>query len=206
MYLDTSSLFNWISLRASGYHESGPYTRRSLSSSDVGATVEFAVGRPWGNTKFVTGWTGRDLQLHPSIREFFGTSTYAGIEQKFGDSLTVALLGEYLRSWRVQDLRFATGQAMAPAFRFSYQPNATWGFDGNFRYERGQGFHAYDNVQSAFLISYTKPLRSDLKDGFGEVPVEFPIRISVGIQQEQFLQFTGGGQSLWRPIVRLSIF
>ena len=64
--------------------------------------LEFTVGRPWGKTAFVTGYTRRNLTFSPLVRQFFTTSTYAGITRKFGEKLTVTALGEYIRSYRVQ--------------------------------------------------------------------------------------------------------
>ncbi len=164
------------------------------------------MGRPWGRNALITGWAVRDLQFDPLIREFYSTNTYAGFEHRFGKSFKAALLGEYIRSWRVQDTKFAIAQAMVPGARFEYRPGKRWQIQGHFAMERGEGFHAYDNVQSGFFISYVKPLSSSINDGFGAVPVQYPIRLSFGVQQEQFLNFTGRGQSQFRPIVRLSFF
>ena len=206
VYLSTSSFFNWLALRGSAFHESGGFTLRSLNSTDTGATLEWTVGRPWGKTALLTGWSARDLKFNPLIREFYTTSTYAGLERKFGRKLTLDILGEYIRAWRVQDRTYVTAQALAPGARFEYQPSLHWSVDGKFTLERGESLHSYDNVQSAFFISYVKPLRSSMDDGFGTVPVSLPIRLSFGIQQEMFMNFTGRGQSLFRPIVRLTLF
>ena len=71
---------------------------------------------------------------------------------------------------------------------------------------KGEGFGLYDNVQSSFFISYVKPFRRSLTDGFGEVPVEYPLRFSVGIQTDNFYNFTGRGQTQIRPVIRLTLF
>jgi tetratricopeptide (TPR) repeat protein len=206
VHLSTSSFFDWISLKASAFHESGPFTARNLSSRDVGAQLEFRVGRPWGKTALVTGYSARDLQFDPLIREYFTTSTWVGVERKFGDKLAVRALGEYVRAWRVQDNLFATAQMMRPAAEFTYQANNRWSVDGTFALSRGQGFHTYDNMQSSFFISYIKPWRGRVTDGAGEVPVEYPLRFSIGIQQQNFPNFTGRDQSMFRPVIRLTLF
>ncbi len=207
VYMSTSSFGNWISARGGAYHEAGPFTIRKLSSRDLGAHLDFRVGRPWGNTALVTGYSVRDLQFSPLVREFFTTSTYAGIERQFMDrKLKVTALGEYIRSWRVQDLTFGLGQTMRPAGEVEYRPNNRWLFEGTFAYSRGEGFHAYDNMQSGFLISYVKPLRRSIDDGAGPVPVEYPLRLSFGIQQQTFFNFTGRDQTHFRPVVRLTLF
>lgn len=206
LYFSTSSFGNWLSVRGQAFHESGPFSQRNLNSNELGANVEFTVARPWGRTGLVTGWSGRDLKFNPLIREFYSTNTYVGVERRFGKNLKLTALGNYIRSWRVQDLQYVTAQAMAPSFAFDYRPSPKWTFEGNFAFQRGMNLHTYDNVQSRILISYVKPFRSSSNDGFGMVPVEYPIKISFGIQQEQFLNFTGRGNSQIRPVVRVSLF
>jgi tetratricopeptide (TPR) repeat protein len=206
VYASSNSFGNWISFRGSAYHEAGPFTGRDLNSRDVGAHLEFTVGRPWGKTALVTGYSVRDLQFSPLVRQYFTTSTYAGLQRHFGKRLTVTALGEYLRAWRVQDQTFAIAQAMRPAFQLHFQATRNWTVDGNFAYDRGEGFHDYDNIQSGLLISYLKPLHRSVSDIGGEVPVEYPLRFSIGFQQDQFVSFAGRGQAIFRPVIRLTIF
>ncbi len=207
-YVETNSIGDWLQLRAQGFHEAGPFTDRDLSSRDVGGRLEFIVGRPWGRSAFLTGYTVRDIVYNPSIREFFTTSTYAGLQHTFGRSrkLTVAGLGEYVRSWRVQNSEYAIAQALQPAGQITYEPNNRWKADGSVAWGKGEGFSAYDNVQSSFFISYVRPFRRSVTDGFGNVPVEYPLRFSFGIQTDNFYDFTGHGQAQIRPVVRLTVF
>lgn len=205
-YFSTNSFFNWIAVHGNAYHEAGPFTNRSLSSRDVGSNLEFTVGRPWGKTAMVTGYSVRDLQFSPLVREYFTTSTYAGLQRQFGQKLKATLLGEYIRAWRVQDAAFAIAQAMRPAASFEYRANRHWTVDGQVAFDRGEGFHAYDNIQSGFFISYDKTLRRSVAGVTGDVPVEYPLRFSVGLQQDMFSNFTGHGQAIFRPVVRLTIF
>jgi tetratricopeptide (TPR) repeat protein len=205
-YFSSNSFFNWIAVHGHAFHEAGPFTNQNLSSRDVGANLEFTVGRPWGRTAMVTGYSVRDLQFNPLIREFFTTSTYVGLQRQLGQNLKVTLMGEYIRSWRVQDLLFATAQAMRPAASFEYRAGRRWTIDGQVAFDRGEGFNAYDNIQSGFFISYDKPLRRNVVGVSGDVPVEYPLRFSVGLQQDTFPNFTGHGQAMFRPVVRLTIF
>ena len=208
LYLSTSPFFNWLIVRGSAIHESGPFTQQNLSSRDLAASLEFEVGRPWGHNALVTGYSVRDLLFHPAVHEFFTTSTWLGVEHKFGEKMAVTGLGKYIRSWRVQDLSFATAQILVPGVRFEYKPSDRWSFDGSFDYTRGEGFHLYDNMQSGFLISYMRPWRRSIEDGGGALAIEYPLRFSVGIQQQSFYGFTGapGSTSSFRPVVRISIF
>ena len=97
-------------------------------------------------------------------------------------------------------------QAMRPAGEIEYRPTPRWTFNANLAFTRGEGFHAYDNMQSGFFISYLKPLRQAARDAIGVVPVEYPIRFSVGLQQQQFMNLTGRGQAIFRPVFRLTLF
>ncbi|ABF43608.1 Tetratricopeptide repeat protein [Candidatus Koribacter versatilis Ellin345] len=208
VYLQSNSIGDWLQIRGEAYHEAGPFTDRDLSSRDVGTRLEFVVGRPWGRNALLTGYSARDIQYNPSIREFFTTSTYAGLQHTFGRerSLTVAALGEYIRSWRVQDDFYAIAQAIEPGGRITWQPNNRWKLDGNFAWGKGEGFALYDNVQSSFFISYVKPFRRSMTDAFGDVPVEYPLRFSLGVQTDNFYHFTGRGQTQIRPVIRLTLF
>lgn len=119
----------------------------------------------------------------------------------------MSFLGEYVRAWRVQSPFFVTAQAMRPAMRLEYDINKRWSITANGALSRGQGFHAYDNVQSGVFISYMKPIRRHLNDGTGDLSVEYPLQLSFGFQQDDFYNFTGSGRAMmFRPVVRLSLF
>jgi tetratricopeptide (TPR) repeat protein len=206
LYLSTSSFFNWVSVQGSVIREAGPFTEQNLHSRDALANLEFTVGRPWGNTSLLAGYSVRDLLIRPEIREYYSTSTYAGVQRRLGSRLTVAVLGEYLRSWRVFNETFAIAQAMRPGARFEYRPNNRWQVTGSFTLSRGQGFHVYDNAQSEFLVSYLRPVRRNFDDGSGAVQVAYPARFSFGLEQQTFYNFGGQSKTTLLPIVRLNLF
>jgi tetratricopeptide (TPR) repeat protein len=209
-YVSSSPLFNALTIRGQAYHESGPFTLQNLSSGEKGARIDFTVGRPWGKNALVTGYTIRDLQFNPVISEFFSTSSYVGFQRRFGRNLTVTPLVEMIRSWKVQSPQFARAEAFVPGGTFEYRPTEKWTVDGNFVWQSGRGknplLHAYDNVQSGFYISYLKPLRQSTHDGIGEIPVEYPIRFSIGIQQQNFFNLTGQSNASIVPVIRLTLF
>ncbi len=207
LYVNTSSMLNWLVMRGALIHETGPFTRRNLNSTDLGGHLEFEVGRPWGHTALVTGYSVRDLVFRPLIREFYTTAAWAGLEHKFGTKLTVTGLAKYVRSWRVQDTTSVNAQILVPGARFELKANDHWTVDGTFDITRGQGFHLYDNTQSGFLISYMRPIRRNLNDGAGGVMVDYPLRISVGLQQQTFMNYTGVGKSsAYRPVISVTLF
>ena len=45
----------------------------------------------------ITGYGVRDFLEHPLVREFYTTSTFAGLQHRFGTKLKMAVLGEYIR-------------------------------------------------------------------------------------------------------------
>ncbi|HLK32730.1 MAG TPA: hypothetical protein VKT29_06545, partial [Terriglobales bacterium] len=204
VYMSSSPFFNWISVQGSFMRESGPFTKIPLHSRELRGTLGFTVGRPWGRTSLFTEYSGDDLLFRPRIVEYYETGTTVGVQHKFGDRLTLGILGDYLRAWRVQGNQFALAQAIRPGFRFQYRPTDHWSAEGQFAYSRGQGMHFYDNVQSRFLVSYVKPVRQMLNASGEDVPVAYPLRISFGIQQQEFYNFAHGTAIV--PVVQISLF
>jgi len=206
LYLSTSSFFNWVSVQGSAIREAGPFTEQNLRSRDALGSLEFTVGHPWGKTSLLAGYAARDLLIRPAIREYFSTSTYVGLQRRLGNRLTVAVLGEYLRSWRVINENFAIAQAIRPGARFEYRPTNRWQVTGSFTLSRGEGFHTYDNAQSEFLVSYLQPMRRRFDDGTGPVRVSYPSRFSFGLQQQTFYNFNGQASTTILPVVRFNLF
>ena len=205
VYLSTSPLFNWLQISGDAIHEAGPFTLQHLSSKDDAAHVQFRVGRPWGNTALVTGYGIRDLQFHPLVREYFTTNTYGGLEHKFGTKWKVTGLAELIRSWRVEDGNYAIAQAMRPSGQVQYRPNSHWSFDGSFAMTRGFGMHDYDNAETGFLLSYTKPWhgrQAALQNG----TVSYPLRFSVGLRTQSFYDFGVGSHNTIVPVFRITLF
>lgn len=207
LYLYTGSFGNWVSVSGSAIREAGPFTEIDLHSRDAAGTIEFQVGRPWSKTAFITGYEGRDVLFRPAIREYYATDAYAGLQHKFGSAWKAAVLAEYLRSWRVQDADFAIAQAIRPGFRIDYEPLAShWAVHANGTWSQGKGFHAYDNVTNEVMVSYVKGMQRTLDDGIGEVPVNYPLRISFGIEQQSFYDFSGTNRNTVLPVIRINLF
>ncbi len=206
LYIYTNSFFNWVSVSGSAEHETGPFINQNLHSRDLFANVEFTVGRPWGNTSLITGYSLRDLLFRPIVEEYFNTTAYAGIQHKFGGRLTAAALVEDLRSWRVQNTQYAIAQALLPGGRFDFKATPRWSVQGSFVLSRGSGYHFYDNAQSELLVSYVRSLRGSVRDAGGEIPVSYPMRFSVGVQQQTFYNFPGATKSTFLPIVHFTLF
>lgn len=205
-YMSTNALGNWLAIRGEAFHETGPFTLQNLHSRELGARLQFIVGRPWGRTQFITSYDVRDLLFRPLIREFYSTSASAGVQHEFSERLRVAVLGQYIRSWRVQDLSYWIAQAVRPAAEVEWKPSRRWSATGDFALSRGEGIHDYDNVLSSIFISYNKPYRRIVSDSVGQVPVEYPIRFSFGFQDADYYNFAGHNQTILRPVVRLTLF
>jgi tetratricopeptide (TPR) repeat protein len=206
LYVSTSSFYNWVSITGSAERETGPFVDRDLHSRDLFGNLEFTVGRPWGSTSLITGYSARDLLFRPTVEEYFNTSGYAGLQHKFGNRLTVAALAEDLRSWRVLGVQYAIAQALLPGGRFDFRATPRWDVQGSFVLSRGLGYHAYDNAQSQLLVSYVRPWRGSVHDAAGEVPVSFPMRFSIGFQQQTFYDFPGSTRSTILPVIHFTLF
>jgi hypothetical protein len=206
VYISTSSFYNWVSINASAIREAGPFTDQNLNSRDASASVEFTVGRPWGHTSLLTGYAARDLLFNPTVQEYFNTSSYVGLQHKFGNRITAALLAEDLRSWRVQGGQYAIAQAFLPGARFEFRANQRWHAQGSFVLSRGEGYHQYDNAQSEFLVSYTRPVHGASKDATGSEGIAHPMRFSFGLQQQTFYDFAGGAKTTLLPVVHFNLF
>jgi hypothetical protein len=210
VYANTNALGNWLIIRGEGIHESGPFTQRDLRSREFVGRVEFQVGRPWGKTSLLTGYVLDDLLFRPLVREWFTTSSYIGLEHRWGQKLTVRGLGQYIRAWRVQDNQFVLGQAFRPGAEIHYRPAKNWTVDANFALSRGMGLHTYDNATSGLFVTYQRRLRRSLDDGMGTVPVDYPLRISAGVENDTFYNFNSAGgvgsQMIMRPVIHISIF
>jgi tetratricopeptide (TPR) repeat protein len=206
LYISTSSFFNWVSFNGSAIREAGPFTDQNLRSRDLSASAEFTVGRPWGHTALIAGYTVRDLLFSPLVEEYFNTSSYIGLQHKFGSRLTVAALAEDLRSWRVQNTQYATAQALLPGARFELRANSRWNVQGSFLLSRGMGYHVYDNAQSEFVVAYTRAMRGAGKYDAGGAPVSHPFRLSFGLQQQTFYNFNGSSKTTILPVIHFSLF
>jgi len=206
LYVSTSSFYNWVSITGSAERETGPFIDRDLHSRDLFGNLEFTVGRPWGSTSLITGYSARDLLFRPAVEEYFNTSSYAGLQHKFGNRLTVAALAEDLRSWRVLGTQYAIAQALLPGARFDFRATRRWDVQGSFVLSRGLGYHAYDNAQTQLLVSYVRPWRGSVHDAAGEVPVSFPMRLSIGVQQQTFYDFPGSTRSTILPVIHFTLF
>ncbi|MFZ0806228.1 MAG: tetratricopeptide repeat protein, partial [Candidatus Sulfotelmatobacter sp.] len=206
LYLSTNSFFNWVAVHGSAIREAGPFTDQDQHSRDLFANVEFTVGRPWGNTSLIAGYTARDDLYRPTVVEYFTTSSYAGLQHKFGDRITAAILAESLRSWEVYGTRYAIAEAFLPGGRFDVRITHRWSAHGSFILSRGEGYHTYDNAQSQFLVQYVRSMHGSMKDEGVDVPISYPMRLSFGLEQQSFYNFPGSTHTALLPVVHLTLF
>ena len=206
LFVSTSSFYNWVSFNGYAIREAGPFTAANLNSRDASADLEFTVGHPWASTALLAGYSVRDLLYNPLVQEYFDTSSYAGLQHRFGNRFTAALLAEDLRSWRVQGTQYAIAQAFLPGARFEFHPSPRWSVQGNFLLQRGEGYHEYDNAESEFQVSYTRGLHNTLKDGTAETTTSYPFRLSFGVQQQTFYSFAGTTRTTVLPVIHFTLF
>jgi len=206
VYVSSSPIANWLWFNANAIRETGPFTNQDLHSRDLSANLNFTMGRPWGKTALITGYGVRDVLFRPAIREYYQTSMYIGVDRKFGSKVRASVLAEYLRAWRVQDNSFAIAQSIRPAFSLVVNPAPRWSVEANGYWSKGEGFSAYDSVTNGVLLSYTKPFRGAVNDGTGNVSVAYPLRFSVGLEQQTFYSFPGRARTSIVPVIKLTLF
>jgi tetratricopeptide (TPR) repeat protein len=205
-YMTTSSFFNAVSVSGFIMHESGPFTESSLHSRTLAGAVDFRVGEPWGKTALITGWAANDQQFQPENIVNYYTSSYIGLQRRFSERWDARAIAEDLRTWRIVGSRFAIAQALRPAGQVEFSPTRNWRVEGTVAYNNTRGFHVYDAVQSGFAVSYAMPFRRSYRDESGEVPLQYPIRFSAGLQQESFFNFPGDHSQQFRPYFSISLF
>jgi len=206
LYISSSPIGNWLSFNGHVIREAGPYLKQNLHSRDFSGGLNSILGRPWGKTAFITGYAARDLLLRPSIHEYYQASTYGGLQHKFGTKVTASAVAQYMRAWRVEGSTFAIAQTLRPGFGVDVRPNDRWTISASGYWSQGKGFHDYDNVMNSLLISYMKSWRGALNDGTGSVLVSYPLRFSMGLQQQSFYTFPGRSRTEIVPVVQLTLF
>jgi tetratricopeptide (TPR) repeat protein len=205
-YISTSSFFNAVSVSGYVIRESGPFTESNLHSLATAAAIDFRVGAPWGRTALVTGWGANDQQFTPSNYQAYYTSSYLGIERKFGERLNVRAIAEDIRAWRAVGVNSGIAQNLRPAGSIDFSPKRNWEIQAASAYSSTRGFHVYDATQNGIAVSYAKPFRRKFSDDLGPVALKYPIRFSAGIQQETFMNFNAAHNEQFRPYIEISLF
>ena len=206
LYMNTSSFFNAVSVSGYVIRESGPFTERNSHSRTLTGALDFRVGSPWGKNTLVTGWGANDQQFQPQNLEDYYTSSYIGFERRFSERLNVRAVAEDVRAWRIVADRAGIAQNLRPAGTVDFAPNHSWDFKFSSAYSSTRSFHAYDAIQNGFSVTYARPFRRKFNDESGAVMLQYPIRISAGLQQETFFNFQGGQNQQFRPYVSITLF
>ena len=125
-YGSTTSFFNAVS--ASGYviYECGHYTESDIHSQALAASLNFRVGRPWGQNALIAGWGANDQQFSPVGIEDYFTSSYVGFARRFSNRWNAQAVVEDVRAWRVVTPRSGIAQAVRYAGTVSFTPTPSW--------------------------------------------------------------------------------
>ena len=211
-YASTSSFLNAVSADGFFTAEIGPYTESDIRSRALTGAINFRVGSPWGKTALVTGYGAND-QLFTSQSlgntQNYYTSSYIGLTRHFSSKLNVEAIVEDLRAWRIvpfSPIHSAISQALRPAATVDFAPNHHWDLQASSSFESTRGFHVYDMTDNGISLSYTRPLNRTFNDRTGDIHLKYPIRISGGLREETFVNFTGAQSTTYRPYVSLTIF
>jgi tetratricopeptide (TPR) repeat protein len=195
LYLTSSSIGNWLSFSGNLIREAGPFTDQDLHSRQFSGAIDFRVGRPWGKTALLTGYNALDLLFGPSVAEYYQTISYAGLERGFGSRIRVSAVAEFLRAWRVEGSDYAIAQTLRPRFGVDAKIKERWTLSAAGAWSSGRSFHAYDNVSTSVLLSYTREHGWSGKSGSESASVAYPLRFSFGLQEQSFYDFPGNGHT-----------
>jgi len=204
LYLASSPIGNWLSFSGSAIREAGPFTAQNLHSRDLSAAIDFRVGRPWSKTALLTGYNTRDLLFRPAIYEYFQTISYVGLERAFGSRIRASAVAEFLRSWRVEGNLYAIAQTLRPRFGVDAKLNQRWALSASGAWSSGRSFHAYDNVTTSFMLSYTRERGWGKSTGTETASAAYPMRFSFGLAQQSFYDFPGQGRTQIVPAVQFT--
>lgn len=214
-YVTTSSFFNAVSATGFVSEEFGPFTETPLHEQALSGAINFRVGAPWSKTTLVTGWGVNHQHFNSQQRgnaENYYTSSYIGLNHRFGTRLGVEAIVEDVRAWRAvssppnSPMQSAISQALRPAATVDFSPAPRWDIQATTAYESTRGFHVYDNTRNGIAVSYTRPLGRTFNDETGNARLRYPIRFSAGIQEEAFFNFTQGQSQQFRPYVSVTLF
>ncbi|HEY5253422.1 MAG TPA: tetratricopeptide repeat protein [Acidobacteriaceae bacterium] len=206
LYGSTTSFYDVVS--AAGYviYEGGPFTERDIHSRALAASLNFRVGRPWGQNALIAGWGANDQQFSPVGIEDYFTSSYVGFSRHFSNRWSAQAVVEDVRAWRIVTPRSGIAQAVRYAGTIDYNPTPSWDVQASLAYENTRTYHAYDATQNGFSVSYVKALHHKISDATGDVEAQYPLHFSAGFEQESFFNFTPGKNQQFRPYVSISIF
>jgi len=216
-YLSTSSFFDAVSVNAWVIRDFGGFTQLPLYERTLAGAIDFRVGSPWGRTALITGWGRNDQNFTSTVlgnTENYYTSSYIGLTHRFSH-LNVEGMAEYIRSWRIVPFvtkpgSFAiysgTAQALRPAGTIEYSPNRNWSFRLTGAYEDTRNLHLYDMTQNSFAVSYMRPFGRTFNEDSGQVHIKYPVRISVGVEEQTFPNLTQGRTQEVRPYVSITLF
>lgn len=211
-YVSTSSFFNALSADGFVTAEMGSFSRSPISERALAAAINFRVGSPWAKAALLTGWGSNDQRFTSQQlgnSEDYYTSSYIGLTSSFGKHLKAEAMMEDRRAWRIvpfSPIHSAISQAIFPAGTIDYSPSPQWDVQATTSFESTRGFHIYDNIQNGFTFSFVRPLARKFNDTNGEVHLRYPLRISGGIRQESFFNFSQGHSQQFRPFFSITVF
>ena len=87
-----------------------------------------------------------------------------------------------------------------------FSPRPNWNLRASTAYSSTRSFHVYDATQNGFSVSYARPFHRKFNDDSREVLLQYPIRFSAGLQEEDFFNFKGGHTQQFRPYVQITLF
>jgi hypothetical protein len=111
-----------------------------------------------------------------------------------------------VRAWRIVGISSAIAQNVRPAASVNFIPKRNWDIQVSSAFSSTRNYHMYDATQNSIALSYARPFKRRFSDDSGDVALEYPIRISAGVQAETFFNFPGNNNQQIRPYVQINLF
>jgi tetratricopeptide (TPR) repeat protein len=211
-YMTTSSFFNAVSANGFVSAEVGSFTETPITTKMFNGAINFRVGLPWGKTALLTGWGSNDQRFDSSRfgnSQNFTTTSYVGLSRQFAKQFSAAANMEEIRSWRTEPyspIHAAIAQAIRPVATFHYSPTRSLDLQAASSYENTRGFHVYDMLTSSFTVTYERGLDRTFNEQTGKVHLKYPLRMSVGLRQEDFVNFGLANSQKFLPFFSITLF
>ena len=113
-------------------------------------------------------------------------------------------VAEFLRAWRVQGNSYAIAQTLRPRFGIDAQFKEHWTLSASGAWSSGRSFHAYDNVTSSVMFTYTHERNLNRSLGSETASLAYPLRFSFGFEQQSFYDFPGQGGNKFVPAAQFT--
>ena len=105
--------------------------------------------------------------------------------------IRASAVAEFLRSWRVEGNGYAIAQTLRPRFGVDALIKEHWTLSASGAWSSGRSFHAYDNISTNIMVTYTRERNSESQHRPGNSHYGYPLTIFFWLGTANFLRLSG---------------